>query len=111
MKDNKALTMCGWVLSTKEPKKDRKNGGRFNVKNIELPGVQCVNICGRPILSNKSPLSPSFKLPDNSKLRHMMCLCEDHMYAYHDAFIKWYLAKNKKPLPFKPKENIYYCGI
>ena len=36
-----------------------------------------------------------------------MCLCEDHQYAYHDAFIRWYLAKDRKRLPVKPKENVY----
>ena len=104
---NTALTMCGWVLSSKEPRKNSKIGGRYNVKGLEFPGVKNINFCGRPILSNKSPLSLLFKLPENSNLRHMMCLCEDHQYKYHDAFIRWYLSKEKKELRMKPKENVY----
>ncbi len=98
--------MFGWVYSSKEPRKNRKIVGRYNVKGLEFPGVKNTNFCGRPILSNKSPLSLLLKLPENSNLRHMMCLCEDHHYMFHELFVKSYLAKDQKPLPFKPKEMV-----
>ena len=76
------------------------------MKSIKLPGVLNPNICGLPIPSNKSQMLTNFKLPDNSKFRHMMCLCADHYYIFHELFIKSYLAKDQKPLPFKPKEMV-----
>ena len=106
MKDQvTAVTICGWVSSSPKPRKKiyAPFCGQYNVKSIKLPGVANPNICGRAIPSNKSPLVTNFELPGNSKFKHMMCLCADHHYLFHELFVKLYLAKDRKPLPFKPK--------
>ena len=33
-------------------------------------------------------------------------LCADHHYLFHELFVKLYLAKDRKPLPFKPKDMV-----
>ena len=109
MKDGvTAVTMCGWLFSSNVTREKvyKPFCGRYNVKSIKLPGVRNPNICGRAIPSNKDVFQTNCELLGNSKLKHMMCLCEDHQYLYHQLFIKSYLAKDRKKLAFKPREMV-----
>ena len=109
MKDGvTAVTMCGWLFSSNVTREKvyKPFCGRYNVKSIKLPGVRNPNICGRAIPSNKDVFQTNCELLGNSKLKHMMCLCEEHQYLFHQLFIESYLAKDRKKLAFKPREMV-----
>ena len=93
MKDHvaTAVTMCGWLLSSKEANKNSKDG-RYNVKGVEFPGVQNANMCGCVITSDALPILSNYRTPENSHFRYSMCLCDEHKYLYHESFIKWFLS-------------------